>query len=89
MKKKRIEITYESDEVLIVRRRRRVEPAVCPVCGETAMMNLNIAAANSGTAAARILRDMADGRVHFLETADGGLLICYASIISNRNHHFT
>jgi len=89
MKKKRIEITFESDEVLIVRRRRRVVSQSCPVCGETVMMNLNDAAANSGIAAPRILRDMADDRVHFLETADGVLLICYTSIVSNRNPHST
>lgn len=89
MKKKRIEITFESDEVLIVKRRHRVEAQRCPVCGEAAMVDLNDAATKSGIAASRILRDMADGRVHFLETANGRLLICCSSIVSNRNPHST
>ena len=79
-KKKRTEIILETDEVVIVRRRRRVSHLQCVICGDTRMLTLKQAVIASGRQTTQILRWAAEGRIHFSEALDGSLIICLASL---------
>lgn len=82
--KRRIETTIETHEVWVVRRRAKLSKtfccAQCP--GRAAMFTPEEAASLASVSQRTIYRWVEDGRLHFSETPDGGLLICQASLLA-------
>jgi len=78
---RRIEITVETAEVFIVRRRGAAHVAPCTACCEpSGMLPAEEAARMTGVSWREISRRVEAGRVHFVETPDGRLLICVNSL---------
>jgi len=87
MKKTRTtEITFETDELFIVRRRDRSTNRRCETCGaQVQMLTLAEAAAITRTSDLAI-RSRIDSRVlHSTETLDGQVLICLNSLLNDEN----
>lgn len=79
--KKRTEITIETERVVVIRRRRSSVRAWCQSCGgEVVMVTVDEAARIACVSSRTIYRWVEDEKLHFIETADGGLLICHESI---------
>ncbi len=72
--KKTTEVTVLTERVLIVRRKPLVEVG-CPECGG-ALMRPDEAARVFGTRTRDIYRGIENGNVHFLELANGEMLVC-------------
>jgi hypothetical protein len=85
-KTKTTTITSETHEVIIVRRPHGTSiRAWCQSCArEVEMISPEEAACASGTTTLAIYRRSEAGEIHFLETAEGALLICPNSIFSPR-----
>ena len=82
MKARRIEITVETDEVLLIRRLGRPLTGWCGQCGaQVEMVTAEEAARLAGVRWREMARRVEAGRVHFFETSDGRLLICITSIL--------
>ncbi|HWP41595.1 MAG TPA: hypothetical protein VNO14_00070 [Blastocatellia bacterium] len=80
-RKKRVRITVESDQVYVMRRPVGNLRALCAECGDMVHMIMpEEAMALAGVSSREIYRLVEAGRVHFLETADGFLLICLDSL---------
>lgn len=79
--KRRTVTTIETHEVLVVRRRAGEPSLLCAACADEAeMLSPRDAARLSGVSQRTIYRWMEDGRIHFSETADGGLYVCLAPL---------
>jgi hypothetical protein len=79
--KKRTEITIETERVIVIRRHRPPVRAWCQSCGRQAVMVTVDEAARFACVSVRTLCGWVEnGKLHFIDTADGGLLICQASI---------
>ena len=79
--KKRTEITIETERVIVIRRRRLPVHAWCQPCGgQVVMVTVDEAARAACVSARTVYRWVEDEKLHFIETAEGGLLICQASI---------
>ena len=77
MKKRRIVITRETDELLVVRAPARSGKAWCPECAAHVwMLAPEAATAVTGLSARAIYRLVEAGQIHFTETPDGLLLVC-------------
>jgi hypothetical protein len=86
--KRKTVITVEKFQRTTVRRaRQRAITAWCDGCAaETAMLEPNQAAAAAGPITAReIFRLTEAGRIHYLETEAGALLVCSASLAAFLN----
>ena len=80
-KKKRTHITVKSDQVLVIRRAGRSLTAWCTECGSLVnMIAPEEAMAVVGVSSREIYRWVEAGRVHYLETSEGFLLICRDSL---------
>jgi len=79
---KRILIETESHEVLVIHANGRSNlRGFCGRCaGEQELLTLDDAVARSGVAALEIVRRIHSEEVHFLETANGHLLVCCESL---------
>jgi len=78
---KRTETIIETHEVWVVRRRAGQPTVWCAECaGRPAMLTTEEAARLSGLSQRAICRAVEAGAVHFLETADGCLFVCPASL---------
>lgn len=81
MTKRRLEITFERERVLVVSRRRVSVRTWCEGCGRRAFLTTPEGAAElSGLTARAVYRRVEEGSVHFMETADGMLLVCCDSL---------
>ena len=81
MAKRRLEITFERERLLVVGRRRISVTAWCEGCGRRSPMTTPEGAAKScGLTARAVYRRVEAGQVHFTETADGTLLVCCNSL---------
>jgi hypothetical protein len=75
------EITVETDEVLVIRKRNSPLATWCSECDDpAAMLTPQEAAVLTGVSWREISRRVESGRVHFTETPDGLLLICINSL---------
>jgi hypothetical protein len=80
--KKRTEITVETERILVIRRRYRAIEAWCDSCAEqVVMIRPDQAAAVSGQSLRTIFGDIERKDLHFMEQADGMLLICLSSLL--------
>lgn len=82
MRVKRIKtVTMQTRQVTTVRWRSHRPVVLCKQCaGEAHMVTPGEAAVLAQTTARHIFRRVEAGEVHFLETADGELLICCNSL---------
>ena len=85
IRKKRTEVTVETERVLVIRRRYRAIQARCGECGEeVVMIRPDQAAAVSGRSLRSIFTDIEQGALHFMEQADGMILICLNSLLKEK-----
>lgn len=81
-KKRRTEITVETERVMLVRRRETSVLARCEKCGKTVPMLLpEDAAILSGVSLRMVYRRLRAGEMHFREMPDGSLMICSESAL--------
>lgn len=80
MTTKSTELTVETVEVLIIRKRRRLAREWCSNCGrQVAVINMNDAT-TAGLNAEAIPHHVETGRLHLIESADGLSFICLNSL---------
>lgn len=82
-RRKRIEITIETSQMLVIKSRRlsaQQRQRQCPVC-QAQMLMPDQAAAVIGLSTRVIYRRVEAGQLHFTETADGGLFVCLPSLL--------
>ena len=79
--KRTAKLTFETERVLVIRGHRGPPQLLCEACGETIhFLTAPEAAALAGTGQRTIYRMVEAGKLHFIETADGALLICCNSL---------
>jgi hypothetical protein len=79
--KRRIEISVERNEFLVITQPDKLMPRWCESCAGTVLMVTPAeAAVVAGVSWREISRRVEAGRVHFIETPDGLLLICINSV---------
>ena len=77
----RTEIKLEMSQFFEIRMGPRPDRVWCSECAATArMLRPVVAALVCGTSARAIYRRVEEGKLHFMETEDGLLLICLASL---------
>jgi hypothetical protein len=76
------EVEVETEEIVVVRVRATCM-AWCPGCSaEVVMARPEAAAARAGLRVREIYRLVEAGSVHFLESADGTVLVCVDSLVT-------
>ena len=82
MKKlKRTRITVSTSELTIIRKLRGTTQADCPQCSaRVEMATVEQVVTLTGIHSRAIYRSVEGGRLHFIETAEGHLLICLDSL---------
>jgi hypothetical protein len=84
-KKKRTEITIETDRVLIIKRPKGSVPGWCPKCvQQVEMVAPDYATAITRVSTRTIYRWVEAEKIHFTERPDGMLLICLNSVFLER-----
>jgi hypothetical protein len=84
-KKKRTEITVETERILVIRRRYRAVEAWCAECNAAiVMIRPDQAAAVSGRSLRAIFNDIEQAALHFNEQPDGMILICLNSLLKEK-----
>src|SRR5512138_3823096 len=84
MKERKIEITIETCEVLVIRR-RQLSHQWCASCGKpVAVISVNDAY-SSGLSSEAIQRRVEAGRIHLIQVSGGSSLICLNSLIHTGN----
>lgn len=79
--KRRIEITVEKRRLIVLKRRRPSVLDWCGDCGEqVAMLTPDQAATIARVSSRTIYRRVEAGEMHYMETAEGHLLVCANSI---------
>ncbi len=79
--RRRTEITHETREVLVLRRRGNAE-VWCNECGAPVkMIRPEEAAAAMCVSLRLVFRQLEAGKLHFEETGEGSLFICLASLL--------
>ena len=82
-KKRRTDITIETERVLVIRRRKGSALAWCQICAQQVpMIKVDEAAARSQVSSRTVFGWVELGKVHFAETPEGLLLICLNSLAS-------
>lgn len=80
-RRRRTEITVETEQVLIVTLNRPSQSEWCPRCAaEVSMVTPEEAALLTGQSLRSICRQVEAERLHFTETADGLLRLCLNSL---------
>ena len=81
MRRRRTEIAIELEEIFVIRGRRSTAPAWCDSCAnQVQMLTPDQAATIAGLSPRLIYRWIEAGRIHFSETAEGGLFVCQSSL---------
>jgi RNA polymerase sigma factor (sigma-70 family) len=79
--KSKTEITIETDRMFIIRRRSTLIQTWCAACFEVVKMAALEDAANlAGMRSREVYRAVEAGKLHFLETVEGRLLVCLNSL---------
>ena len=77
----RTEITIETHEVLVIRRRGRAPRTLCPDCGERAtMLTMDEALTVFSVSMRSLVRFVEAGDLHYVETPKGALFLCSESL---------
>jgi hypothetical protein len=76
----RTSITIQTERLLVMGNNRSLY-SLCAECGdEVCMVTVDQASSLTGARSRDIYRDIEDGKIHFIETAKGSLLICFNSL---------
>jgi excisionase family DNA binding protein len=79
--RRRVEITFERERLLLVGRRSVSVSDWCGCCGARVRMVMPDEAARlTGVTARTVCRLVEAGRLHFLKGSEAGLLVCLASL---------
>jgi hypothetical protein len=79
--KRRTEITIETERVLVISKRKFAARAWCKPCGkQVEMVTVDETARLARVSSRTVYRWVETDKLHFTETSDGGLLVCYESI---------
>lgn len=82
---KRTEITVETDQIVVIRRRQRPVRSWCPECScEVEMIDLKEAEALTGTPQAMLSCGVGDRGWHWSEAEDGSSLVCLESVLKSQ-----
>jgi excisionase family DNA binding protein len=82
--KRRIEITVEKRRLIVLKRQRRSVLEWCGGCGrKVQMLTPDQAATIANVSSRTIYRRVEAGEMHYMETAEGRLLVCANSIELN------
>ena len=80
-RKRKTEITIETEQVLIIRKTGQPSRAWCAMCAaEVSLVPPEEAALLTEVSLRAICRQVEAGQLHFRETADGRLFICLDSL---------
>jgi hypothetical protein len=80
-RKRKLEITVETNERFIFKRSRSSVPINCKECGGQ-LITTEVAVTLTGISARGVHRRAEGGQIHFMETAEGLLLVCFNSLSS-------
>jgi hypothetical protein len=73
-------ITIQTERLLVINRSRSLY-SLCAACGdEVRMVTIDQAAVLARVTAREIYREVEVGMLHFIETTEGSLLICFNSL---------
>ena len=79
-KTRRMRITIQTERLLMMNRGRN-EDSLCPSCSsQVRMVTVDQAASMSGVNSREIYRRIEAGKLHFIETSEGSLLLCFNSM---------
>jgi len=79
--RKRTEITIETDRIVVLTRRKVSVVSWCDECGRrTKMITVDEAAAIAGVTSRTVYRWADAQKLHFTETVEGVLRICFSSL---------
>ena len=79
--KKKTKLTIETERVFVIRRGGTERRAGCGVCEETVrLLTADEAARLARVSARAIYRMVEGGKIHFTETGEGLLLVCFNSL---------
>lgn len=80
-RKRRTEITVETQRVVVIRQNRSVVPVWCAACAQhVTMLSAEEAAAATGLTRRTIYALVEAKKIHFTETPDGVLFVCFNSL---------
>ena len=84
MTKTTLRITVQTERVLTMGVHRSLY-GPCVECGdEVRMVTIEQTAALAGVTSLQIYHQIADGKLHFMETREGSLLVCFNSLNCSR-----
>jgi ethanolamine utilization microcompartment shell protein EutL len=73
-------ITLQTERLLVMSHGRSLF-SLCAACGdEVRMLTIDQAANLAGTSSREIYREVEAGMLHFMETTEGSVLICFNSL---------
>jgi hypothetical protein len=79
-KTRRMSITIQTERLLVINRSRGLY-SLCAACGdEVRMVTIDQAAVLARVTSREIYREVEAGMLHFIETTEGSLLICFNSL---------
>ena len=77
---RRMRITIETERLLVISRGKSLY-SLCSACGdEVRMVTIDQAAAIARLSSREIYREIEAGQLHFVETTDASILVCYNSL---------
>jgi hypothetical protein len=84
VKKRRIEITIETEQVVLLHQRQESVTAWCPVCADSVqMLTLEEVAVLTSLHPQDFSDQAAGGQFHFTEIPEGQLWVCLNSVLNN------
>jgi hypothetical protein len=79
--KRKIEIAFETTQIIVRRGSNKIVEAWCQACGEQVqMVGSEQAVLISGISLRQLVKQIEADQLHYRETEDGLLLICLASL---------
>ena len=79
-KTKRLRITIQTERLLVMSHSRSLY-SLCVACGdEVRMVTINQAATLARLSSREIYREVEAGMLHFIETTEGSVLVCFNSL---------
>ena len=77
---RRMRITIETERLLVISRGKSLY-SLCSACGdEVRMVTIDQAAALARISSRELYREVEAGMLHFIETTEGSVLICFNSL---------
>jgi hypothetical protein len=81
---KQKKITIETREIWVIRRQKKAAHGWCVVCGvEVELVTADEASRLTGASVRAIFRQIELSQLHFVESPEGGILICLPSLLAD------